>query len=153
MFVRRFHLFSKALFNFHSESIDAHVVNRVLETIVREVQQNKLPSMFSVSTISIVSLHEHNRFNNFGDLFWRTEAEQLAQASIRLLAPMGHSHAPSDQNIEASQALRFTVLNRNKPDVMSINIGVVDRRYRNSDLEPIDTLAKRKQYLTFWEDM
>jgi hypothetical protein len=100
--------------------------------------------MFSVSTISIVSLHEQNRFNNLGDFFWRTEAEQLAQASIRLLAPMSHPHAPSDQNIEAGQALRFTVLNRNEPDVMSVNIGVVDRRYRNGDLEPIDTLAKEK---------
>ena len=107
---------------------------------VKIEHRGRLPSVFSVHPIPIVPLHKHHSFSHFADVLWKAKPKQLTKASICLLASMSHSHPPTNENIEASQASGFLVNNCNETDVVSVYVCVVDWRNGNSNFESVDKL-------------
>ena len=79
-------------------------------------------------------MDKHNLLGNDDALLDGAETNDGTGARVRLLVPMGHTHASTDGDVETSE---FTLLvnNGDETDVIGKDIYVVVRRDRNGDLE------------------
>src|SRR5579859_599534 len=96
--------------------------------------------MFSVSPISIVTLHQHDRLSDLGDLFRRTKSQKLAKTGVSLFTSVSHSHPAANKDIETSKTARGFILDCDKANIVGVDICVVYWWHSNSNFEP--TLRK-----------
>lgn len=94
------------------------------------------PSMFSVSPISIVPLHQHNSLSNLANLFRRAKSQKLPKTGVSLFASVGHSHPTTNKDVEPSEAAGGFVFYCDKANIVSVNICVVHGWHSNSDFKP-----------------
>lgn len=87
-----------------------------------------------LSAIPVVSLRQHDLLCNKFALFHCTEANDISDTRICVLASMRNTHSSPDSNVEAGQ-IPVAVYDGNKSEVVGKDIDIVGRRNGHSDLE------------------
>ena len=101
------------LLDFASEDIDTHVVNCVFQ-----------PSVLTILAVAIVALNKHYFLADDVDLISRYVAHHAARSGVGLLIIVSDTHASSDKNVEAFQAIA-RAFDGNETYVMCVYICVI----------------------------
>ena len=87
-----------------------------------------------LSAVAVVALHEHDLLGNGLALLGSAEADDRAQARVRLLVAMRDTHTATNRHVKA---LEFTVVtdDGDVAEIVGEDVDVVRRRDSDRDLE------------------
>ena len=136
----RLELEAKKFLDFCLEYVEAHSIDRVLQTGVLSTVQRCWPDAQikqennALGPVTVVLLHKHNFLCDYLTLLWRHEAENTTRTRIRLFAPMCNTHPTPSCHVEASQFTAF-INDGDIADIVGKDVYVINWGHCNSNLE------------------
>lgn len=109
---------------------------------IRRVYMKNTDRVNILSTVSVISLGQHDAFSNKSALFNGAEADDISNTRVCLLVSMCDTHASTDGNVEASQ-LAVIPNDSDKAKIICEDVNIIRRRHGNSDFELKTQLTSR----------